>query len=562
MIEAESGIYPISHPPYDRHMRRILVTSALPYANGPIHLGHLLEYIQSDIWVRWQRLFGNTCHYVCADDAHGSAVMLSAEKNHQSVETWIDQIRCEHERDLRAFGVNFDVYHSTHSPETQRFAEVIYSKLRDRGHIFTREIEQLFDPQCKMFLSDRFIKGACPRCKSSEQYGDNCEVCGATYEPDALINPRSTLSGATPVRKRSLHLFFALEHFQTLLANWIERDSLQPEVRNKLREWFAEGLQAWDISRDEPYFGFKIPGYLDKYFYVWLDAPIGYPGAFQYLCNLRGNIDFDAFWRNDDGTELYHFIGKDIIYFHGLFWPAMLSGAGWRVPSGIFAHGFVTVNHEKMSKSRGTFILARDYLRYLDPQYLRYYFAAKLSSGIDDIDFSSDDFMERNNADLVGKLVNIASRCARFINRDFEHRLASALDETQTARIGHCVVLGESIAKAYEARDYAQVVRLTMAEATATNRYIDQCQPWVLAKKNPSAPEIQRICTAGLNLFRLMILYLSPILPAMAEQVRVFLCMERWCWQERDVCLLNQTIALFSPLITRIDRHTVQALMG
>ncbi|HEY5790986.1 MAG TPA: methionine--tRNA ligase, partial [Gammaproteobacteria bacterium] len=511
--------------------RKILVTSALPYANGPIHIGHLVEYIQTDIWVRFQKMRGHDCLYVCADDAHGTPIMLRAQAEGIAPEALIDRIGIEHRADFAAFGIEFDNYHSTHSDENRECAELIYARLRDAGHIARRTISQAFDPVKQMFLPDRFIKGTCPRCGAEEQYGDSCESCGATYSPNDLQNPVSALSGATPVQKESEHFFFQLGDFEALLRGWIGGESagahpaIQPAIAAKLDEWFDAGLQDWDISRDAPYFGFEIPDQPGKYFYVWLDAPIGYMGSFRHLCGLRDDLDFASYWERDAaaraGTELYHFIGKDIAYFHTLFWPAMLHGAGFRLPDAVFCHGFLTVNGLKMSKSRGTFIMARSYLDHLDPAYLRYYFATKLGNGIDDLDLNLDDFVQRVNADLVGKVVNIASRCAGFVSKRFAGRLADALDEPQL--FADFVAAGDSIAAAYEGREYGKAMREIMALADRANQYIDQEKPWQLAKQADKAARVQQVCSTGLNLFRVLAIYLAPVLPAMADKTAAFL---------------------------------------
>ena len=541
-------------------MRKILVTSALPYANGSIHIGHLLEYIQTDIWVRALRMRGHSCHYVCADDAHGTAVMISAEKAGISTQQWIDTMRAEHERDLRAFGVDFDIYSSTHSEFTRQFAESIYLQLKAKGHISNRNIEQLYDPEKNMFLADRYIKGECPSCSAPDQYGDNCEVCGATYNANQLKNPYSTLSGAAPVSKQSQHYFFKLPDFTDYLQDWLQKTTLQAQVRNKLNEWFTDGLKEWDITRDPPYFGFRIPDSADKYFYVWLDAPIGYPGAFAEYCQQRG-VDFDTYWKRDDTTELYHFIGKDIIYFHGLFWPAVLHGAGWRTPTSIFAHGFLTVNGAKLSKSRGTAIGAQRYLAELNPEYLRYYFASKLSSNVEDIDFNSDDFIERCNSDLVGKLVNIASRCARFIERDFGGVLASELNAEQQNLFQLSAATAEEIAGLYEQREYSRLIRQIMLLADSANQYINAEQPWRKDKQPEQADAVQAICTTAINLFRNLIIYLKPVMPQLAQSSEAFLNIPAQQFSHSQQALLSHKINSFQPLIGRIKPESIERLL-
>jgi methionyl-tRNA synthetase len=541
--------------------RKILVTSALPYANGPIHLGHLVEYIQTDIWVRFQKLRGHECHYVCADDAHGTPIMLRAQSEGIAPEQLIARIGVEHRADFADFHIGFDNYHSTHSDENRELAGLIYTRLRDAGHIATRTITQAYDPVKEMFLPDRFIKGECPRCGAADQYGDSCEVCGATYSPTDLKNAVSAISGAKPIEKESLHYFFKLADFGAMLRNWTGAGHLQAEVANKLDEWFKDGLREWDISRDAPYFGFEIPDAAGKYFYVWLDAPIGYMASFLNLCAREG-LDFDAFWNKDaakdSGTELYHFIGKDIIYFHALFWPAMLAGAGFRTPTAINAHGFLTVNGQKMSKSRGTFIKARTYLDYLNPEYLRYYFAAKLGSTIDDIDLNLDDFQLRVNADLVGKVVNIASRCAGFISKRFDGHLSKTCVER--GLYDTFVRSGEEIAGLYEKREFGQAMREIMALADKANQYIDERKPWALAKQPGQERTVQDVCSVGLNLFRVLMTYLKPVLPRMAEQAERFLGIEPMTWVNLAEPLAGHTIHTYEPLMLRVDPNAVTAM--
>ncbi len=539
--------------------RRILVTSALPYANGPIHLGHLVEYIQTDIWVRFQRARGHEVHYVCADDAHGTAIMLKAEQNGVTPEQQIADVKADHERDFADFLIRFDNYHSTHSDENREFSSFIYLKNRDGGHIATRPVRQLFDPEKQMFLADRFIKGDCPKCNAKDQYGDSCEVCGATYAATELKNPYSTISGATPVEKESIHYFFKLPDFAEFLKDREKSGRLQPEVSNKLDEWFEAGLNDWDISRDAPYFGFEIPDAPGKYFYVWLDAPIGYMASFKNLCNKNPALNFDEFWKEDSTTELYHFIGKDIVYFHALFWPAMLEGAGFRKPTAICAHGFLTVNGQKMSKSRGTFIKARTYLDSLNPEYLRYYFAAKLSGTVEDIDLSLDDFTARVNSDLVGKVVNIASRCAGFINKKFEGRLTASCAEP--VLLNEFIDAGESIALHYENRDFGRAIREIMALADRANQYIDEKKPWALAKVEGKDAEVQEVCSVGINLFRQLMVYLSPILPATSAASASFLNIRGFDWESREQLLVDHTINTFQPLMTRIEKEKVDAMV-
>ena len=537
--------------------RKILVTSALPYANSPLHLGHMLEQTQTDIWVRFQQSRGHHCRYVCADDAHGTAIMLSAEAAGRTPEAHIAAIQAHHERDSAGFLIQFDHYHSTHSEENRRWSETIFQRLEAGGHIHRREITQAFDPEKSLFLADRFIKGTCPKCRAPDQYGDNCEACGATYAPADLIDPVSALSGATPVNKASDHLFFKLGDFETLLTTWINSGQLQPPIANKLREWLDNGLQDWDISRDAPYFGFEIPGYPDKYFYVWLDAPIGYIASHEVLCQQEGD-DFDAYWLPGGDTELYHFIGKDIVNFHGLFWPAMLDSAGLRQPTAVYAHGFLTVNGVKMSKSRGTFILAETYLAHLDPEYLRYYFAAKLSSGVDDIDLNLDDFVQRVNADLIGKVVNIASRCAGFLRKKFDNKLSANCSEPELVQ--SFIDAGDSIAALYEAREFNRAMREVIALADRANQYIDDKKPWVMAKDEAQASAVQEVCSVGINLFRVLATYLKPVLPTMAQKSEAFLCTSL-DWTALETPLVQHQLAPFEPLLQRVDAEVVAAMV-
>jgi methionyl-tRNA synthetase len=539
--------------------RKILVTSALPYANGAIHMGHMVEYIQTDIWVRFQKLRGHQCLYVCADDAHGTPIMLRADREGIPPEELIARVKEQHQADFAGFAIGFDNFHSTHSAENRELAESIYRRLKMSGHIATRTITQAYDPVKHMFLPDRFLKGECPRCGAQDQYGDNCEVCGATYSPTELKNPVSAISGATPVEKESEHYFFKLPEFETMLKEWTHAGHLQPEVSNKLNEWFEAGLQEWDISRDAPYFGFRIPDTEDKYFYVWLDAPMGYFASFKHLCEQRKELDFNDFLGPDSDAELYHFIGKDIIYFHALFWPAILAGAGLRTPTAIYAHGFLTVNGHKMSKSRGTFINARSYLDQLDPEYLRYYFAAKLTSRIDDLDLNFEDFTARVNADLVGKVVNIASRCAGFIHKRFAGNLANELSEP--ALYQRFMDAGETIAAYYEGREFSHAMREIMALADLANQYIDEQKPWVIAKEAGKDAELHAICSMGLNLFRVLMLYLKPVLPVMAEKVEAFLQLAPLTWSDLEQPLRDHAIAKFKPLMTRVEQDKIDAML-
>ena len=518
--------------------RKILVTSALPYANAPLHLGHMLEQVQTDIWVRFQRSRGHQCIYVCADDAHGTAIMLSAEAAGVSPEDHIEAVKADHLKDSTGFLISFDEYYSTHSEENRLWSETIFNRLNQAGHISIREITQAYDQEKGLFLADRFIKGSCPRCKAEDQYGDNCEACGATYSPADLINPVSALSGTPPVEKASDHLFFTLSDFSTLLATWTRGGSLQPAIANKLDEWIEAGLQDWDISRDAPYFGFEIPGHASKYFYVWLDAPIGYIASFQRYCAQSGET-FDTWWEPGGNTELYHFIGKDIINFHGLFWPAMLEAAGLRLPTAIFAHGFLTVDGTKMSKSRGTFIKASTYLEHLDPEHLRYYFAAKLSAGVDDFDLNLTDFVQRVNSDLVGKVVNIASRCAGFLRKGFDNTLSEECAEPDL--VESFIAAGEQIAALYENREFSRAMREIIVLADRANQYIDDKKPWVMAKDPALAQEVQAVCSVGINLFRALMTYLKPVLPGMAERAESFLQVST-DWPELQVPLVGHVL--------------------
>ncbi|MDD2048622.1 methionine--tRNA ligase [Pseudomonas putida] len=538
--------------------RQILVTSALPYANGSIHLGHMLEYIQTDMWVRYQKHRGNQCVYVCADDAHGSAIMLRAEKEGITPEQLIAAVQAEHAGDFADFLVDFDNFHSTHAEENRELSSQIYLKLRDAGHIATRSITQYFDPDKKMFLADRFIKGTCPKCAAEDQYGDNCEKCGATYAPTELKNPKSAISGATPVLKDSQHFFFKLPDFQAMLQQWTRSGTLQDAVANKIAEWLDAGLQEWDISRDAPYFGFEIPDEPGKYFYVWLDAPIGYMASFKNLCARRPELDFDAFWNKDSKAELYHFIGKDIVNFHALFWPAMLEGAGYRKPTGINVHGYLTVNGSKMSKSRGTFIKARTYLDHLAPEYLRYYYASKLSRGVDDLDLNLEDFVQKVNSDLVGKVVNIASRCAGFIQKGNDGVMVAgdAAPELTEAFLA----AAPSIAEAYEARDFARAMREIMALADRANAWIADKAPWSLAKQEGKQDEVQAICAQGINLFRQLVIFLKPVLPLLAADAEAFLNVAPLTWNDHQTRLSNHQLNPFKALMSRIDPVKVEAM--
>ena len=537
--------------------RKILITSALPYANGPIHVGHLVEYIQTDIWARFQRLRGHLCHYVCADDAHGTPIMLRAATEGISPEQLIARFLEEHQRDFADFHIVFDNYYTTHSRENRLLCESIYHTLHKAGHIHRRNINQAFDTTRQMFLPDRYIRGGCPRCNAEDQYGDSCQSCGATYSPSELKNAVSVLSGTPPVEQESEHYFFDLPAFTEVLHKWLNSGRLQDEVTNKLREWFAVGLKEWDISRDAPYFGFRIPDTNEKFFYVWLDAPIGYLASFMDLCDREG-LDFNEYFQPDSTAELYHFIGKDIIYFHGLFWPAILRAANYRMPTAIYAHGFLTVHEQKMSKSRGTLITARRYLEHLDPEYLRYYFACRLDAGIGDLDLNLEDFTLRVNADLVGKLVNIASRSAVFIERHFAGRLADQLhDEVLFAEFAGAA---DAIATAYEQREYAQATRRIMELADRANRYIDQHKPWQLAKR-AADPDLQAIATMALNCYRQLVVYLKPVLPMLASRSEAFLGIAELQWEDAQQPLLGHSIGKFKPLLQRVDAARVQRIL-
>lgn len=542
--------------PTDR--RTISVTSALPYANGSIHLGHMLEYIQTDIWVRYQKQSGNRCVYVCADDAHGTAIMLRAQTLGVTPEELIADVKAEHEADFSGFHIGFDHYSSTHTEANRYYSELIYTRVRDAGGIAVRTISQLFDPEKELFLADRYVKGVCPKCGVDDQYGDNCEACGATYQASELKNPKSMLSGKTPVLKDSQHLFFELDQHTDFLKEWTRSGRLQPEVANKLAEWIDGGLKSWDISRDAPYFGFEVPDHPGTYFYVWLDAPIGYMGAFKEWCDAH-DFDFDSVWSPESNAEVYHFIGKDIVNFHCLFWPAMLHQANFRTPTGVNVHGFVTVDGRKMSKSRGTFIKARTYLDHLDPEYLRYYFATKLSARVEDIDLSLEDFVQKVNSDLVGKLVNIASRTAGFISKKFAGRLSSELanpDLVEAIR-----AKGPDIQEAFENREFSKATREIMALADDVNAWIAEMAPWQLAKNQATLPDVQPICTTAINAFRLLVLYLKPVMPTLSDKVQHFLQVDRLDYEGLNHTLLDHQIEAFTPLITRIEMKDVEAMI-
>ena len=538
--------------------RRILVTSALPYANGELHLGYMLETIQTDIWVRFQKMMGNECHYVCADDAHGTPIMLKADEMGIEPETLIEQVKIRHQADLDDFHIDFSQFHSTHSEENREISELIYNRLNDSGYIKKRVISQAFDPEKEMFLPDRYIKGECPKCGAEDQYGDNCEVCSATYSTTEIKNARSVISGATPIEKDSEHYFFDLPQFEQELKNWTKAGHLQEQVSNKLEEWFEQGLQQWDISRDKPYFGFKIPETEDKYFYVWLDAPIGYMASFKKLCD-NSELNFDDFFNKDSDTELYHFIGKDIVYFHALFWPATLMGSNFRTPNAVFAHGFLSVNGEKMSKSRGTFINARTYLENLDPECLRYYYAYKLTAKIDDIDLNLQDFKKRVNSDLVGKVINIASRSASFVVKKYDKQLSANCIEKSL--YDEFFAAGSDIAKHYEARNFSQAMRLIMKLADKANKYIDEKKPWQLAKIEGKEQEVHEITSLSINLFKVLMTYLKPVLPVMARRSEEFLNVDSLKWADIQHPLTNHKINKFKPLMTRIEDDQIEKMV-
>ena len=541
-------------------MRRILVTSALPYANGAIHLGHLFEHIQTDIWVRYQRMAGNQCIYVCADDAHGTATMLLAERAGTTPEEVIEPLRAAHAEDFRRFHISHDNYHTTHSPENEHYANLIYQRLAVKGLTFTGEVEQLFDPVRGIFLADRYLRGTCPRCGAAEQPGDNCDACGATYDAVELGEPQSLLSDATPELKKSLHYFFDLPHFSDYLKEWTRTEAVQPEVANQLAEWLGEGLKAWDISRDAPYFGFLVPGTEDKYFYVWMDAPIGYMASLQNLCDRTPDLDFNDFWAPGSDAEVHHFIGKDIINFHALFWPAVLLGADFRTPTRIHTHGFVTAGGVKMSKSRGTFINAGTYLDYLDPEYLRYYFATKLVPTTDDVDVNLDDFVKRVNSDLVGKVVNIASRCAGFISKLFDGKLAPEIhDRALWEAVSGAA---EGLAELYERGDVGRAVREITALADRTNEYLAEQEPWKHAKDPARRDQVQGVCSLGINAFRALMVYLKPVLPATVSRAESFLKIDALTWDDATRPLLDHAIDRFRPLLTRIDQERVDQVVA
>tara|TARA_B100000242_G_scaffold294268_1_gene275868 strand:- start:1759 stop:3780 length:2022 start_codon:yes stop_codon:yes gene_type:complete len=539
--------------------RRILVTSALPNANGPIHLGHVLEQIQTDIWVRFQRMRGNQAIYVCADDTHGTATMIKAEQEGVSAETLVENMRQLHMADSQGFLIAHNNYCSTHSPENQHYSELIYNRLQEAGLIFIEEVEQLYDPEKGLFLADRFVVGGCPKCKTPDQYGDNCENCGATYNANELIDPKSIFSGATPELRGSDHYFFDLGRYTDFLKAWTRSDAVQPEIANKLAEWLDDGLRAWDISRDAPYFGFTIPGTTDKYFYVWMDAPIGYMASFQNLCDQDSDLNFDDFWATDSSAEVHHFIGKDIVNFHALFWPAVLDGSNFRTPTKLHTHGFLTVDGTKMSKSRGTFILAKTYLDHLSPEYLRYYYAAKLNGSADDLDLNLEDFVARVNSDLVGKVINIASRTAGFLVNQFNGVLADNVHDEALMAQFHAQV--EPIAALFESGDTAKAMREVTALADAANQYIAKHEPWNMAKDPERRDAVQLVCSQGINMFRCLAIFLKPVLPEMAEKAEAFLSVAPLTWADAEAPLLGHTIRKFKPMLQRIETAQIEKMV-
>tara|TARA_R110000868_G_scaffold35134_2_gene126136 strand:+ start:10301 stop:11971 length:1671 start_codon:yes stop_codon:yes gene_type:complete len=549
-----------------KQKRDILVTSALPYANGHLHLGHMLGYIQADIWVRFQKSLGNTCYYICGDDAHGTPIMINAKKHNKSPEEFIKEFHQEHLQDFTDFNIKFDNFYTTHSEENKKFVEDIYNTLNNKNYFITKEIEQSYDEKEQMFLPDRFVKGICPKCKAEDQYSDGCEVCGATYNHDELINPKSVVSGTTPIKKKSEHYFFDLPKLEPILKNWINNnDNLQPEIINKLQEWFESGLIPWDVTRDAPYFGFEIPNKPNKYFYVWLDAPIGYMASFKNFCD-KNNVDFDKYWANkpENSTELIQFIGKDISYFHTLFWPAVLHAADYRKPSAIHVNGFLTVNGKKMSKSRGTFILAKKYLEYIQPEYIRYYFASKLNSKVEDIDLNLEDFVLKVNSDLIGKYINIASRTASFIRKYFDNNLAIELNKSSKDLFKQFTDKKQEIENLYNSREYSHAIKIIMELANIANHYIAEAKPWELAKNIESNSEhknqVLETCTLSLNLFKVLSTYLQPILPTIADQVALFLNLETLEWNDIEHLLLNHKINKFKPLLQRLQTEDVEKI--
>jgi len=538
-------------------MRKILVTSALPYANGSIHLGHLVEYLQTDIWVRHQKMSNNHCTYICADDAHGTPIMLKARELNITPEKLIEKSKKEHVEDFTDFHIEFDNYHTTHSEENRLLSELIYNNLKDKGVIERREIEQYYDENEEMFLPDRYIKGTCPKCGENDQYGDSCEKCGATYSSTEVIDPISVISNSKPIKKKTEHLFFKLSDYEKFLSEWLTDSRVQKEIHNKMKEWLSDGLSSWDITRDKPYFGFSIPGEKEKFFYVWLDAPVGYIASFKNLCD-KNSIDYLSSWKKDSEVELYHFIGKDIAYFHVLFWPSMLEGAGFRTPTSVFCHGFLTIDGEKMSKSRGTFIKARTYLNHLNPEYLRYYFASRLTSKIEDIDLNFNDFIARVNSDLIGKVINIGSRCARFINKDFDNKLASK--SNNQSLIAKILEKKSAIQTNYENRDFSKNIRLISSLADDVNKYIDDEKPWIKIKNKENSEIVHEVCSDGINMFRILVGYLKPVLPNITGNVEKLLRCTPIDWYNIDQLIFEEKIETFKPIITRIDEKSIEII--
>jgi len=538
----------------------MLVTSALTYANGPLHLGHMVEYIQTDIWVRFQRMHGNSCTYICGSDCHGTPIMIQAEKDKITPEHLVSTINKSQMKDCQNFLIAFDNFYTTHSPENRQLVEKIYAKLNTSGDISKKIIEQAYDAEKNIFLPDRYVKGECPHCGAVDQYGDNCEVCGSTYSPGELKNPISVLSGTKPITKSSEHYFFNLTNYTEKLKKWTTAGHLQDPVLHKLNEWFKQGLKDWDISRDQPYFGFEIPNAPGKYFYVWLDAPIGYMASLKNFCTKQSDLNFDEYWQPDSDIELYHFIGKDIMYFHALFWPAVLMSANLRTPTAIFVHGFLTINGEKMSKSRGTLIAARKYLDNLSPEYLRYYFSSKLSNTLEDLDLNFEDFRLKINSDLVGKVVNIASRCAGFITKHFEGTLSKTCAEPKLLQ--KFIDAGNEISMAYEHLEFSRATRIVMSLADQANQYIDAKKPWKLIKDKNTKQETQTICSVGLNMFRLIIIYLKPILPELSKHVEEFLNLPEQTWKDHKNILLAHKINKFKPLMQRIEEKDIESIMA
>ncbi|MDA8562156.1 methionine--tRNA ligase [Gammaproteobacteria bacterium] len=540
------------------NQKKIAVTYALPYANGSLHLGHLVGFIQTDVWVRFKKMLGADCLFLCGCDGHGTPIMIQAEKMNISPEELIENIRIEHKKDLNDFLIGLDNYHTTDSTENHKLVEEMFKRHNSNGNIHKKTIKQAFDPEKKMFLPDRYIKGDCPTCSAKDQYGDSCEVCGATYSPIELKNSYSTLSGATPIEKESEHYFFKLQNFETMLKEWTKQGHLQTQVINKLDEWFKTGLKDWDISRDSPYFGFKIPGEENKYFYVWLDAPIGYMASFQNLAQTNSDLNFSEYWESDEKTELYHFIGKDIMYFHTLFWPALLKGASYRTPNAIYCHGFLTINGQKMSKSRGTFIKASTYLKYLDPQYLRYYLCTKLNDRIEDLDINFEDFTQRVNSDLIGKFINIASRSASFIHKYFNGFCSDKLENPELFE--KFEISNESIANKYKNREFSHAIREIMSLADLANQYIDENKPWTTIKNPDNKQHVHEVCTMGINLFKSLMIYLKPILPEIAKKSEIFLNINPLQWSDINKPLLKHKLNEFTPLATRLDKKQIEAL--